>query len=159
MKKILKHFVLILILFTTLNTVYAASSDFTPPTIPKPATLPGPAKNDPVSNENYLTNELIPRVVRGALGILGVGSLFFVILGGVQYLITFQDEANAENAKKTIQYAIYGLIIAIFSYSIVNIISYIDGINATQDTNIKTIKSCGTGYIYDAEHDLCKQEQ
>jgi|SRR3989339_1055622 len=123
-----------------------ATDEFQSPTIPKPKTLPGPTSESAIENKDYLTSKLIPGFVSGSLGILGGVSFVMLIYGGIQYLITFQDEAHAEKAKKTIQYAIIGLLIGMFSYSLVNIISYLDGLNAEYDTEIKEVTICGKGY-------------
>src|SRR3989339_944032 len=141
----------ILLIFSALIVINLMQSityadNFQAPTIPKPATLPGPVSNSADQNKNYLTNNLIPTIVKGSLGILGGASLIFLIYGGVQYLMSFQNEEHANNAKNTIIYALAGLMLGILSYSIVNIIGYIDYIDATQRP--KNIVVCPVGQVY-----------
>ncbi len=128
MKKIIKIFIVTsLITFSLAQTGLAGSV-----TIPKPTTLPGPVSESAEKNRTYLTDTLIPTIVKNLSGILGSASLFFLIFGGVQYLTAYNNTDRANNAKNTIVYAIIGLCIGILSYSIVNIISYLDGLKATQ---------------------------
>lgn len=96
-----------------------------PPLIAKPGTLPGPSPitDTGVNHERYLITDLIPTLVRGAINLLAGIAIIAIMYGGIQYLTAFGDDTKLENAKKNIIYAIIGLLIAIFSYTIVRIIS------------------------------------
>lgn len=96
-----------------------------PPKIQKPDTLPGPSPitNTGVNHERYLITDLIPTLVRGAINLLAGITIIAIMYAGIQYLTAFGDDTKLENAKKNIIYAIIGLLIAIFSYTIVRIIS------------------------------------
>jgi hypothetical protein len=61
-------------------------------------------------------------VIQMLLGIIGVLSLLFLVVGGYQYLSAGFNTQLAERGKKTITYAILGLIIAILSYIIVTVV-------------------------------------
>ncbi len=53
-------------------------------------------------------------------------AVFFLILGGVQYITSFGSQDRNDSAKKTIKYAIIGLLAVILAYAIVtNIIDLI----------------------------------
>lgn len=96
-----------------------------PPLIPKPGTLPGPSPitDTGVNHERYLITDLIPTLVRGAINLLAGITIIAIMYGGIQYLTAFGDDTKLENAKKNIIYALIGLLIAMFSYTIVRIIS------------------------------------
>lgn len=96
-----------------------------PPKIQKPDTLPGPSPitNTGVNHERYLITDLIPTLVRGAINLLAGITIIAIMYGGIQYLTAFGDETKLGNAKKNLIYAIVGLLIAMFSYTIVRIIS------------------------------------
>lgn len=96
-----------------------------PPTIPKPDTLPGPstATDTGLNHERYLITDLIPTLIRGAINLLGGITIIAIMYAGIQYLTAFGDDTKLENAKKNLIYAIIGLMIAMFSYTIVRIIS------------------------------------
>ncbi|MBT6068971.1 hypothetical protein HOG48_04410 [Candidatus Peregrinibacteria bacterium] len=96
-----------------------------PPTIPKPRLLPGPseADNSGLVYERYFITDLLPTLIRGAVNLLGGITILALMYGGIQYLTSFGDDTKNENAKRTIIFAIVGLLIAIFSYTIVSIVS------------------------------------
>ena len=56
------------------------------------------------------------------LGFISILAVLFVIWGGVMYLTSAGDENRAESGKKTITYALLGLVIAGLAFAIVNII-------------------------------------
>lgn len=66
--------------------------------------------------------QVITRVVNVFLAIVAIIAVIFVIWGGVQYIISGGDEGKAESAKKTILYAIVGIIIIGLSAVVVNFI-------------------------------------
>lgn len=96
-----------------------------PPRIAKPGTLPGPSPitDTGVNHERYLITDLIPTLVRGAINLLAGITIVAIMYGGIQYLTAYGDDTKLENAKKNIIYAVIGLLIAMFSYTIVRIIS------------------------------------
>ena len=98
-----------------------------PPRIPKPDLLPGPSAFEDTGNvhERYFLTDLIPTLVRSGINLLGGLTVVALMYGGIQYIIAYGDDTKSENAKKTIQYALIGLLIALFSYTIVAIISTI----------------------------------
>lgn len=61
--------------------------------------------------------------IKQILVVVGVLAIFFVIIGGVQYLVSGANEEWAESGKKTLTNAIIGLVIIILSYVIVNVIN------------------------------------
>lgn len=56
------------------------------------------------------------------VGVLGIIAFVALIVGGFMYLLAGPDAAKAEKGKKTIAYAITGLILASLSYSFTAII-------------------------------------
>jgi len=57
-----------------------------------------------------------------ALGFTGIIAVAFIIYGGFRYITSAGNEEVAESGKKTLTNAIIGLIIVIFSYTIVTVI-------------------------------------
>ena len=116
------------------NTVQAGEENSTndvgdpcvqPPVITKPDTLPGPSsRTDAEDNhERYLITDLIPTLIRGAINLLGGITIIALMVAGIQYLVAFGDDTKIDNAKKNITFALVGLLIAMFSYKIVRIVS------------------------------------
>lgn len=88
-------------------------------TIPVPSPIQG-------GSPDFLSNLLtlaISAIV--SLGILA--ALIFLILGGIQWITSGGDKTGVENARKTIIYAIVGLVVIIFSLVIIRIVGTIVG--------------------------------
>lgn len=65
---------------------------------------------------------LISFAISTLLGLLGLVSMLFIIIGGYQYVMSGANEDLAEKGKKTLTNAIIGLVIAILSYVILRIV-------------------------------------
>lgn len=51
-------------------------------------------------------------------------SFFFVIFGGLKWMLSQGDKKQVEDAQKTITFAIIGLLVVFFSFFILNIIGF-----------------------------------
>ena len=78
------------------------------------------------SNEQYFGGIFIPAFTKVVIGAAGATAVLFIIIGGVEFLTAYGNEEKITKGKKTITYAIIGLLIAILSYAIVTIISSIN---------------------------------
>ena len=78
--------------------------------MPKPANVPGDFRQSIKNTTDWI------------LGFVGMIAVLMLIWGGVIYLTSAGDEDKAKTGKKTIQYAIMGLVIAGIAYAIVNVI-------------------------------------
>jgi len=56
------------------------------------------------------------------LGFVGMIAVLMIIWGGINYLTSAGDEDKARTGKKTLTYAIIGLVIAGIAYALVNVI-------------------------------------
>jgi hypothetical protein len=65
---------------------------------------------------------IIMKLITILLGVIGVVSILFIILGGFQYMTSGANASLAEQGMKTLKYAVMGLIIVILSYTIVVVI-------------------------------------
>ncbi len=65
---------------------------------------------------------IIQSVTNWLLGIAGALAVVFLIIGGVQYVISAGNPTSAEKAKKTIIYALVGIIIIAASLFLVNVV-------------------------------------
>ncbi len=65
---------------------------------------------------------LIVGVIRFLLALLLALAVLMIIIGGFIYLTSAGNEDKAKNGRKTVMYAIYGLIIVILSYMLVNVV-------------------------------------
>lgn len=83
---------------------------------------------NPISGVDNLT-DLLLRIMQGFLAIIGAWSVAFIIVGGFQMVISQGNEEAVLKAKKTILWAVGGLIIAILAFSIIAIVQNLIGIN------------------------------
>ncbi len=65
-------------------------------------------------------NGVVNIAVNIFLWVIGVISVMMLIFGGYKYIMSAGDTQKLQSAKSTIQYAIIGLVVAIFSYAIVS---------------------------------------
>jgi len=72
--------------------------------------------NLPTINANQHTINLLLQVFFGVVGALAI---LFVVIGGFRYVISDGDPQKIEQAKKTILYAVIGLVVAISGEAIV----------------------------------------
>ncbi len=70
-------------------------------------------------------SQIILDTLNVLLGVIGTLSILMLVVGGIMYMTAGGDDARADTAKKTIQYAIIGLIVALVSLVIVTQISNI----------------------------------
>lgn len=69
-----------------------------------------------------------------------LGIIFFVMLviGALHYLLAGSDPKSAEAAKKTITYAIYGVVLVVASYLILRLIAVLTGVDLILTFSIPT---------------------
>lgn len=123
---------LILITFVNLISIPAAlcQSQETkrPPIIPdstqadKTLIIPTGGSENP---EQYFGGAFLPTITRTVIAAAAGLAVLFIIIGGIQILTAYGNDEKIGQAKKTITFAIVGLLIAILSYAIVTIISSI----------------------------------
>ena len=68
-------------------------------------------------------------IVRAALLFAGVAALFFILISGVRLITSSGDPKAVEGARKTLTFAIIGLVIILLSFFIISVIGYITGVD------------------------------
>lgn len=113
---------------------------FTAPLIPKAGNLPGPDKSmvEEEGARKILSERVLPKFAISTIGFVAGLSLLFLVIGGVRFAMAYGKEESVENAKKQVIYAIIGLILALLSFTIVNIVA---NIKLEDDTGNKTPKA------------------
>lgn len=74
------------------------------------------------SSKTASVGDIVERIVRILLFIIGAVSVIMIIIGGIRYTISQGDAGNVKAAKDTILYAVVGLIVALLAYAIVNFV-------------------------------------
>lgn len=92
---------------------------------------PSPEGYDPTLTQQTNLRDFIVNVVNFALGFLGLVAVIVVIYGGFLYVTAAGEEEKTTKGKKSVTYAIIGIIIIIVSYALVNTV--ISGIGTGTD--------------------------
>ena len=83
---------------------------------------------------------LIENLLQWVIGIAGVVSVVFIVIGGITYMTSSGDPTKAKKAKETILYALIGLVIVALSEAIVAFVfSTITDANENALTNMPNI--------------------
>ncbi len=90
-------------------------------------TLPDGTK-DSVATLNCLP-VIFQNLVGTLMGFAGLVAVIFILYAGFKYITAGGDPKQAESARKTLTFAIIGLLVVLLSFFIINIIGYISGVN------------------------------
>ena len=99
---------------------------YIPPT-PKPTLLPGPnfLRRDAATVgevTDYVTIKLLPRLAARFVTFVAVVSMLGLVYAGILYFTAFGDPEKGTKAKNAAIYSVVGLILALLSFTIVQII-------------------------------------
>lgn len=79
---------------------------------------------------------LVKNLINAALAFSGFVALVLIIYAGIMYVTSKGDQAKLDNAKKTLTYAIIGLIVIFFSFFIVAVISQLTGVTQIKNPSL-----------------------
>ena len=71
---------------------------------------------------------LITNVILWAIGLAGTVALFMIIFAGYQLLFSGGDAKAVDGARKTLTFAILGLVLIFLSFFILNLIATVTGV-------------------------------
>ncbi len=90
-----------------------------------------------VSSEGVATIQgimcLLANVLSVSLTVIGLAGFILMIVASLQWMLAGDNSQNVENARKTITFAIVGLIVALSSYMIINLLANFTGINLIKE--------------------------
>ncbi|MEK7545058.1 MAG: hypothetical protein AAB551_02910 [Patescibacteria group bacterium] len=123
----MKNKILTLVLAFTLALPLIAGAQYQ---IAKPTTLPGQEFNfatdaDKQNAKNYLPNVIAPHFTKIFITFAGILAFFGLLVSGVLYIMAYGEEGTITKAKTIAQWSLIGLLISIFSYAIVSIVTSI----------------------------------
>lgn len=80
---------------------------------------------------NIVNHQNLQSLIKFAINLLLTASvllaLFFLIFGGLRWILSQGDKKQLEEAQKTVQYAIVGLVLVLLSFFIINFIGFLTG--------------------------------
>lgn len=120
MKKYLKIIAIAVfgILGTTIiisSPTLAADADVCSTNVPDSVKEAAGCNSNTDSLQSAITN-----ILSAIIGVAGLVSVAYIIVGGIQYMTSSGDSSKTEKAKKTILYALIGLVVCALSFAIVN---------------------------------------
>ncbi len=87
-----------------------------------------------VDSNNVATLKCIPvvfhNVVAAALLFVGIVTAFLIVMAGTQFIMSGGDPKQVDAARKTLTYAIMGLVLVLCSFGIIYFIGYLTGTQA-----------------------------
>jgi FtsH-binding integral membrane protein len=122
LQKRLGYWLIVACVYAFLFLGQQASSATIPPSV-NCGNLPGCIGYVPIPSANILVISTIPAIARTLLNIAGGLSILFVIIGGVMYTLNLGEEEKLTKAKNTIVAALGGLVLALSSHKIVNMVA------------------------------------
>ena len=79
-------------------------------------------------------------IINAAMIFAGVVALFFIILSGIKMITSGGDQKQLEGARKTLTWAIVGLVIIFLSFFIINVIAGITGVSCIMNFGFENCK-------------------
>lgn len=90
-------------------------------------------KNANGTEDKVATLQCVPivlgNIINAALIFSGLVALIFIILSGIKLVTSGGDPKQVEGARKTMTWAIIGLVIIFTSFLIINVISHVTGVS------------------------------
>lgn len=83
---------------------------------------------------------LFANLIEALLAFAGVSALFFVIYSGIKFITSGGDAKQVEGARKTLTYAVIGLLVVLFSFLIVDIIANVTRVGCITQFGINNCK-------------------
>lgn len=80
---------------------------------------PNPFYVDPALSQNYDFEILLTQVINFFIGFVGVIALVMLVLGGYYLLTSNGNEELVTKGRKSVMYAIIGIVVIVLSYAIV----------------------------------------
>ncbi len=114
-----------LFVFFVIVSIFASNIMFAIAQTPTPTVAPGgggwvaPAQPTGVMQD---INKAVMNITNWILGFIALIAVLAIIWGGVQYVTSVGNDTQMESAKKTIQWAVMGLVVAGLAYAIVYVI-------------------------------------
>ena len=68
---------------------------------------------------------IFSNIIYWALSLAGIFAVFFIILSGIKFITSGGDPKQVEGARKTMTYAIIGLLVIFFAFAIIKVIASI----------------------------------
>ena len=82
--------------------------------------------------------DTLKNIINVVLGIVGIISVFMIIIGGISYTTSSGDTGKVKKAKDTILYSVIGLVVALLSFAIVDLV--LDNVFRPSQKSLKRVQ-------------------
>lgn len=82
---------------------------------------------NPLGNDKQALTDLLIVIMKGFLGVIAAWAVAFIVIGGFKMVISQGNEEAVTSGKKTITWAVLGLLVALLSFSIIIIVQNLIG--------------------------------
>ena len=65
---------------------------------------------------------LVHKIINLLIYAVGIIAVIMIVIGGLRYTVSSGDQAGVTTAKNTVMYAVIGLVVAVLSYAVVNLV-------------------------------------
>ena len=79
---------------------------------------------------------ILSDVVFWLFGLVAVTAVILVIYGGAKFVLSAGDPKQVDSARKTITYALIGMVLVLFAFGIVKLIGYVTGVKCISQFSI-----------------------
>ena len=79
---------------------------------------------------------VLGNIIYWLFALIGIAAVIFVIYGGAKFVLSGGDPKQVEGARKTITYALIGLVIVVMSFAIINLVSYVTGVTCIKNFSL-----------------------
>ena len=83
---------------------------------------------------------LIPQVIFSLISLIGIVTLFMILIGAFRYITAAGDEKQLDEARKVLVYASVGLVVVVFSFFIISLLYQFTGVTC----GFPSVSSSGT---------------
>src|ERR1035437_8856956 len=89
---------------------------------------------------------LMANLIYWLLVFSGTVALIVIIISGLRFIVSGGESKSVETAKKTMTFAVLGLLLVFLSFFILNVIAYVTNVACLSDITkgIPSFQSCGT---------------
>jgi hypothetical protein len=73
-------------------------------------------------NKGGISDDVVHKALQMTFGVAGAVAVLIIVIAGFQYVMSTGDPQSTNKAKNTILYALIGLVICVFAFSIVTFV-------------------------------------
>lgn len=93
--------------------------------LPVAADMGLPFQTTEETTQENATGPII-KIIKEAIKYVGLLAILAISWGGIQFLVSYGNDEKVKKAKQTITYALIGVLLSVFAYTIVDIVNSVN---------------------------------